>query len=54
MNHKIEFDDEFKLLGVMIDNKLTFVSYIDNIAYKVSSKTKILIKNFKAFPLLLS
>ena len=49
-NHNIEFVDEFKILGVKIDNKFTFDSHIGNIVSKVSSKTNILLRNIKSFP----
>jgi hypothetical protein len=49
-NHEIEFVDEFKLLGVTIDNKLTFESHIDNIISKVNSKSFTLLSNLKYFP----
>jgi hypothetical protein len=48
--HDIEFVDEFKLLGVTIDNRLTFESHIDNIISKVNSKSFTLLSNLKFFP----
>ena len=48
-NHEIELVDEFKLLGVTIDNKLTFESHIDNIISKVNSKSFTLLSNLKIF-----
>ena len=47
--HNIVFVNEFRLLGVNIDNNLHFDSYIYNIITKVNSKTFILLKNLKSF-----
>ena len=48
--HDIGFVDEFRLLGVTVDNKLTFDTHIRNICSKVNSKTVLIIKNLKSFP----
>ena len=48
--HNISFVDEFRLLGVTVDNKFTFDTHIHNICSKVNSKTVLIIKNLKAFP----
>ena len=44
------FVDEFWLLGVTIDEKLSFDSHIYNIVAKVNSKTFILLKNLESVP----
>ena len=48
--HDIEFVDEFRLLGITVDNKLTFYTHIRNIISRVNTKTVLIIKNLKAFP----
>ena len=48
--HDIEFVDEFRLLGVTVDNKITFDTHIANIISRVNSKTVLIIKNSKHFP----
>ena len=48
--HDIEFVDEFRLLGITVDNKLTFDTHIRNIISRVNTKTVLIIKNLKAFP----
>jgi len=48
--HDIGFVNEFRLLGVTIDNKLNFDPHIRNTISKVNSKTFILLLNLKSFP----
>ena len=48
--HYIEFVNEFKLLGVTIDKKITFESHIYNIISKVNSKTFTISRNIQMFP----
>ena len=48
--HDIGFINEFRLLGVTIDNNLTFDAHISNIISKVNSKTFLILKNLKSFP----
>ena len=49
-NHdKISFSSEVKLLGVIIDNKLTFASQTSHMCKKVNSKTHLLNKSLYIF-----
>ena len=48
-NHFIEFLPETKILGVTLDNKLTFDKHISNVITKVNSKAFILSRNLKMF-----
>ena len=48
--YDIGFVNEFRLLGVTIDNNLTFDAHISNIISKVNSKTFLILKNLKSFP----
>jgi hypothetical protein len=48
-NTSIPFSSEVKLLGVIIDNKLSFTSQTNNICKKVNSKTHLLSKSLYLF-----
>ena len=48
-NEIIKFISEIKLLGIIIDNKLSFSSQVSNLCNKVNKKTYILNKNIKIF-----
>ena len=49
-NNSIQFVNEARLLGVIIDNKLDFNTHIKTITYKVKAKWQLLRKSLHLFP----